>query len=221
MAWAERQILHLFAFDPVTPSNNKKHSMTGLRMVSETANNSEAAQGAASQAMAAFESEALPHMDDLFRAAVRMLQDQGKASDAIQEVYLIAWKSFGKYARGTNCKAWLFQILFNVVRHERRNWFKWITGKEEDLAEAQLAAPAPIPESLTDGAILAALDSLPAQFRAALLLVDVEEFSYKEASEILQVPIGTIMSRLNRARALLRTQLTDVARSYGLSAAEV
>jgi len=165
---------------------------------------------------AAFEAEALPHMNDLFRSAVRMFQDHGKASDAVQEVYLIAWKSFGKYERGSNCKAWLFQILFNVVRHDRRNWFKWITGKEEDLAEAQLIAPVPIPDALTDGTILAALDKLPAQFREALLLVDVEDFSYKEASEILQVPIGTIMSRLNRARGLLRTQLADVARSYGI-----
>jgi RNA polymerase sigma-70 factor, ECF subfamily len=172
------------------------------------------------QPLTAFEAEALPHMNDLFRAAIRLLQDQAKASDAVQDTYLIAWKSFGKYEQGTNCKAWLFQILFNVVRHERRNWFKWITGKEEDSAEAQLVAPTPIPESLTDGNILAALDALPAQFREALLLVDVEEFSYKEASEILQVPIGTIMSRLNRARGLLRIQLTDVARSYGLSVAE-
>ena len=170
------------------------------------------------QSTAAFESESLPHMNDLYRAAVRMLQDQGKASDAVQETYLIAWKSFGKYRPGTNCKAWLFQILFNVVRHERRNWFKWQTGREDDLAEAQLVAPSPVPERLTDGDILAALDKLPAQFREALLLVDVEEFSYKEASEILKVPIGSIMSRLNRARGLLRNQLTDVARSYGLSA---
>jgi RNA polymerase sigma-70 factor (ECF subfamily) len=160
-------------------------------------------------------------MKDLYRAAVRMLRDQGKASDAVQETYLIAWRSFGKYQPGTNCKAWLFQILFNVVRHERRSWFKWITGTEEDLAGPRLAAPAHIPESLTDGAILAALDGLPVQFREALLLVDVEEFSYKEASEILQIPIGTIMSRLNRARELLRNQLADVARSYGLSAASL
>src|SRR4029078_1380797 len=190
-----------------------------MSMVSETKQNSAATQSMAAQPMAAFETEALPHMDDLFRAAVRMLHDQAKASEPVQEVYLFDWKSFGKYERGTNCKAWLFQILFNVVRHERRNWFKWITGKDEDLAEAQLVAPAPIPETLTDGNILAALDNLPAQFREALLLVDVEEFSYKEASEILQVPIGTIMSRLNRARGLLRNQLTEVARSYGLSAA--
>lgn len=167
---------------------------------------------------AAFEAEALPHMNDIFRAAVRLLLDQSRAGDAVQETYLVALKSFHRYEHGTNCRAWLFQILFNVVRHERRNWFKWITGKDENLAEAQLVATEAIPESLTDGEILTALDTLPIQFREALLLVDVEEFSYREASEILKVPIGTIMSRLNRARGVLRGQLTDVARSYGLSA---
>lgn len=187
--------------------------MNGITMVSEIKDDSIAAQS-----MEAFESEALPYIDDLFRAAARMLQDHGKASDAVQETYLIAWKSFCKYERGSNCKAWLFQILFNVVRHERRNWFKWITGKDEDFAGAQLIAPATIPDALTDGNILAALDALPAQFRDALLLVDIEEFSYKEASEILKVPIGTIMSRLNRARGLLRGQLASVARSYGITA---
>ena len=178
----------------------------------------EKGQGKA-QSAAAFEEEALPHMDDLFRAAVRLLLDQSKASDAVQETYLIAWKSFDRYKPGTNCRGWLFQILFNVVRHERRNWFKWLTGKQDDLAESQLAAPEPIPESLTDRDILSALDTLPMQFREILLLVDVQEFSYKEASGILQVPIGTVMSRLSRARGLLREQLADVARSYGLAAA--
>jgi RNA polymerase sigma-70 factor (ECF subfamily) len=166
----------------------------------------------------AFEKEALPHMDDLFRAAVRLLLDQTKASDAVQETYLIAWKSFDRYEQGTNCRAWLFQILFNVVRHERRNWFKWITAKEADVTEARIAAPLPIPDTLSDNDILSALDKLPVHFREALLLVDVEEFSYKEASEILKIPIGTIMSRLSRARAVLRKELVDVARSYGLSA---
>src|SRR6516164_7160295 len=134
------------------------------------------------QSAAAFEEEALPHMDGLFRAAVRLLLDSSKASDAVQETYLVAWKSFHRYERGTNCRAWLFQILFNVVRHERRNWFKWLTGKEDDLAESQLVAPEPIPEILTDRDILSALDKLPVQFREVLLMVDVQEFSYKEAS---------------------------------------
>lgn len=168
---------------------------------------------------AAFEEEALPHINDLFRAAVRLLRDQSKATDAVQETYLIAWKSFDRYERGSNCRAWLFQILFNVVRHERRGWFKWITAKDEDLAESHIVAPVPIPQVLCDKAILAALDTLPIQFREVLLLVDVEEFSYREASEILEIPIGTVMSRLSRARGLLRKQLASVARSYGLSAA--
>ena len=174
---------------------------------------------ARSQANVTFESEALPHMQDLFRAAVRLLQDQSKANDAVQETYLIAWKGFHRYAPGTNCKAWLFQILFNVVRHERRTWFKWITGKEEDAAGSNLSAPTPIASSLTDTAILCAIDKLPSQYREVLLLVDVEEFPYKEASEILRVPIGTVMSRLSRARAALRGDLAEVARSYGLAAA--
>ena len=174
---------------------------------------------ASSQPLDKFEAEALPHMNDLYRAAVRLLLDQSKASDAVQEAYLLAWKSFDRYQPGTNCRAWLFQILFNVVRHERRAWFKWLTGKEEDLAQRELVAPQPVPQSLTDSDILSALDTLPIQFREALLLIDVEEFSYKEASEILRVPIGTVMSRLSRARGLLRGQLTDVARAYGLTAA--
>jgi len=171
---------------------------------------------AAGDSQQAFETEALPHLNDLFRAALRLLRDHGKAGDAVQETYLIAWKSFHRYERGTNCRAWLFQVLFNVVRHERRAWFRWVTGREDDVSATPLPAPQPVPDSLTDGQIIAALDALPAQFRDVLLLVDVEEFSYKEASEILKTPIGTIMSRLSRGRALLRVQLAGVARSYGI-----
>jgi len=154
---------------------------------------------------AEFELEAMPYASDLYRTALRLLQDSGKANDAVQETYLLAWKSFERYQRGTNCKAWLYQILFNVVRHERRTWFKWVTGREEDVAETMLAA-----------AILAALDRIPRQFRECVLLVDVDEFSYKEASEMLRVPIGTVMSRLNRGRGLLRDELATVAASYGI-----
>ena len=163
-----------------------------------------------------FEIEAMPYARDLYRTALRMLQDVGKAGDAVQETYLLAWKSFDRYERGTNCKAWLYQILFNVVRHERRTWFKWITGREEDAAEAVAAAPASVPAELEDQDILKALDLIPSQFRDVVLLVDVEEFSYKEASEMLKVPIGTVMSRLSRGRGLLREILAGVAKSYGI-----
>jgi RNA polymerase sigma-70 factor (ECF subfamily) len=177
----------------------------------------EKGQGTARLA-AAFEKEALPHINDLFRAAVQLLLDRNKASNAVQETYLVASKSSHRYERGTNCRAWLFQILFNVVRHERRNWFKRSTGKEHDLAES-LVAPASIPESLADRDILSALSKLPVQFREVLLLIDVQEFSYKEAGGILGVPIETIMWRLSKARTLLRGRLADVPHSCGLSPA--
>jgi RNA polymerase sigma-70 factor (ECF subfamily) len=170
---------------------------------------------AGSGRLAGFEAEALPHMNDLYRAALRLLLDSGKAADAVQETYLVAWKAFDRYQRNTNCRAWLFQILFNVVRHERRGSFRWLTGKDEDFADLPLRAPEPVPTTLSDGDILSALDRLPQQFREVVLLVDVEEFSYKETSGILEVPIGTVMSRLSRARAQLRAELSEVARSYG------
>jgi RNA polymerase sigma-70 factor (ECF subfamily) len=186
---------------------------TGMRQQNETG-------PAPAQRTSEFELEALPHMNDLFRTAVRLLQDKAKASDAVQDAYLVAWRTFDRYERGTNCRAWLFQILFNVVRHERRTWFKWITGAQEDFAELDIAAAQSVPTNLTDGSILAALDKLPLNFREVLLLVDVEEFSYKETSEMLKVPVGTVMSRLSRARTMLRGELAGVARSYGLSAAQ-
>lgn len=171
---------------------------------------------AAQDRTAAFEQEAMPHLKDLYRVAARMLQNADKAGDVIQEVYLLAWKSFDKYEAGTNCRAWLFQILFNVVRHERRSWFKWITGKEADVSESLLVAAEPVAQSLSDTAILTALDTLPENFRAVVLLVDVEDFTYKEVGEILSVPIGTVMSRLSRGRALLRGQLRESAEAYGI-----
>jgi RNA polymerase sigma-70 factor (ECF subfamily) len=130
---------------------------------------------------------------------------------------LRAWRSFGRFERGTNCRAWLFKILFHCVSHERRRWFRFPMLKEaEDFLEANLVAPEPIPENLTDQQILEALDAIPVEFRAAILLVDVEEFAYKEAAYILAVPIGTVMSRLSRGRKLLRERLGTVARSYGI-----
>ena len=167
-----------------------------------------------------FELEAMPHMPDIFRTARRILGDRARAEDVAQEVYLQAWKSFHRFETGTNCRAWLFKILFHCVNHHRRKWLRFLQLKEtEEFIEANLAAPAVVPEQLTDGEIIGALDRVSSDFRSVVMLVDVQEFSYKEAADILSIPIGTVMSRLSRGRKLLREQLAEVARSYGIGTA--
>jgi RNA polymerase sigma-70 factor (ECF subfamily) len=164
-----------------------------------------------------FEEAALPHLDDLYRTATRLLADSTKADDVVQDVYLQAWKSFHRFEVGTNCRAWLYKILFHVVHHHRRKWFNVRMVKAgEELLEQVAVSSEPIPEHLTDEEVLGALDRVPQDFRAVVLLVDVDEFSYKEASAILNVPIGTVMSRLSRGRKLLREQLAETAQSYGI-----
>jgi RNA polymerase sigma-70 factor (ECF subfamily) len=164
-----------------------------------------------------FQVEALPHMNDIFRTAVRLVGERSRAEDVVQEVFLQAWKSFDRFETGTNCRAWLFKILFHCVHHDRRKWFRFPILKDtEEFVEANLASEPAIPEHLTDEDILDALDGIPADFRAVVMLVDVQEFNYKEAAGILSIPAGTVMSRLSRGRKLLREQLAEVARSYGV-----
>ena len=166
-----------------------------------------------------FEAVVLPHLNDLFRTARRLLGDQASAEDVVQEVYLQAWKSFHRFERGTNCRAWLFTILFNAVHYHRRKWAgSAVSGGDEDLEEKLQYTP-PVPETLTDEEVLAALDRIPPDFRTVVLLADVEEFSYKEVAGILKIPVGTVMSRLSRARKLLRDELATVAQSYGIKRA--
>lgn len=164
-----------------------------------------------------FEAEAMPHLPDLYRTATRLLGGEVRAEDVVQEVYLHAWKSFERFESGTNCRAWLYKILFHRVHHHRRKWFRFPLFKDSDgFAEAKLAYSPPVPEHLTDEDVLGALDRIPLDYRAVVLLVDMQEFSYKESAEILSVPLGTVMSRLSRARKLLREQLGEVAKSYGV-----
>lgn len=167
-----------------------------------------------------FEREAMPHMGDIFRTAARILGEKGRAEDVAQEVYLQAWKSFHRFESGTNCRAWLYKILFHCVNHHRRKWFRFPLVKEtEEFLEMNITAPEPVPELLSDADILAVLGSVPEDYRSVVLLVDVEEFAYKEAAEILNIPIGTVMSRVSRGRKMLREQLKEVARSYGIGMA--
>ncbi len=158
----------------------------------------------------------MPHLNDLFRTACRVLQDRAQAEDIVQEAYFQAWKSFHRFQPGTNCRAWLFKILFHVIHHHRRKWLKfaWVM----DIAESEEAFvyEPRVPQHLTDQDVLGALDQLPQQYREVVLLADVEELSYREIAEVLRIPAGTVMSRLNRGRKLLRRSLAQLAESYGI-----
>ncbi len=162
-----------------------------------------------------FEAAALPHLNELFRTAARLVGNRTEAEDLLQETYLQAWKSFYRFELGTNCRAWLFRILLNKANHHRRRLFWRKCHDSEAELESSLEYQPPINEQLGDEEVLRALERLPRHYREAVLLADVEDFSYKEIAAIKRVPIGTVMSRLSRGRKLLRAELADVAESYG------
>lgn len=169
---------------------------------------------------AIFAAEAMPYLNDLYRTAVRLTRSQTEAEDIVQEVFLQAWKSFENYEPGTNCRAWLYQIMFFKISHYRRSFATqakfFQADDEEGTLFAHAVAETPLPQHLTDEDVIKAVDNLPANYRAVVLLADVEEFSYKKVAEILQIPIGTVMSRLSRARKNLRESLACVAPEYGI-----
>lgn len=172
------------------------------------------------QTLNEFETAAMPHMNDLYRTARRILGCQTEAEDVVQETYLQAWKSYHRFESGTNIRAWMFKIMFHVIHHHRRKAYRLVTVKEEEsFVFDQLTYDPPVPQELRDEDVLAALDRVPENYRAVILLADVQEFSYKEVAETLDIPIGTVMSRLNRGRKLLRSTLSDLAASYGFSPA--
>jgi RNA polymerase sigma-70 factor, ECF subfamily len=164
-----------------------------------------------------FEGAAMPHLNDLFRTALRLTRNRAEAEDLVQEAYLQAWKSFHRFEPGTNCRAWLFKILFRVIQHYRRKWFRMqlVSGEAERIEETVSYEP-PVPAHLSDEDVLAAFDKIPPHYREVVLLADVEELSYKEVAAALDIPLGTVMSRLNRGRKLLRHELAEFAGGYGI-----
>lgn len=164
-----------------------------------------------------FESEALPHLENLFRIARWLVRDREEAEDLVQETFAQALKSFHRYERGTNCRAWLTQIMYHLNSNRRRKLgrMKIVEDTEEMIAETVAFEPS-IPQKVTDEEVLTALEKVPPAFREIILLADVEEFAYREIAEMLKIPAGTVMSRLHRGRKLLRIELAAYARNYGI-----
>jgi RNA polymerase sigma-70 factor, ECF subfamily len=169
-----------------------------------------------------FEQVALPHLDSLFRLALWLERDRPQAEDLVQETFAQALQSFHRFQPGTNCRAWLVSILQHLRSNRRRALARQpqlsdvdVGDLEEQLAET-LAYEPPTPQGLTEDEVMLALKKLAPAFQEAILLADVEQFSYKEIAEILGIPLGTVMSRLHRARKLLRTELTAYANAHGI-----
>ena len=182
---------------------------------------------------AIFEEQALPYMDQLYAAAMRMTRNPADAADLVQETFVKAFQAFKQYQQGTNLKAWLYRIqtntFINQYRKKQRDPFQ---GSIDDLEEWQVGGAESVTQSLStrsaeaeaidhlpDSAVKDALQAVPEDFRLAVYFADVEGFSYQEIADIMKTPVGTVMSRLHRGRRMLRELLADYARDRGIAAA--
>jgi RNA polymerase sigma-70 factor, ECF subfamily len=179
-----------------------------------------------------FEQEAMPHLDSLFTAALYLTRNLEEANDLCQETVLRAYRSFHQFTAGTNCRAWLLTILHNLFRSSRsRARPEHLSATSEDFERAieseslktsdSFANPeAIVVERNFDRLVQKALQDLPTDFKAALILVDLEDMTYKDAAGVLEVPIGTVRSRVSRGRALLRVALRFFAGERRLAGVE-
>ncbi len=137
-----------------------------------------------------FEAATMPHFPGLYRTARLLAQDSAEAEDLVQEVYLQAWKSFHRFETETNCRAWLFKILFHRLHHFRRRWAKAAKVEAFENPEDQdsIIAETPVPQEIRDEDVLEALGRVPIEFREVVLLADTQEFSYKEIAETMKLP---------------------------------
>ena len=178
-----------------------------------------------------FESLALAQLDSLYSAALRLTKNERDAEDLVQDTCMRAFRFFDKFERGTNIKAWLFKILTNTFINRYRRKVKertLVEGSERDAVHERFISRdasdfAANPEQyffdrLLSDDVLMAMDSLPIEFRLVVILADLQEFSYKEIADILECPVGTVMSRLFRGRKLLQKTLRQYAQGEGVLA---
>lgn len=179
----------------------------------------------------AFQREAVPHLDALYGTALRMTKDEQDAEDLVQESMLKAYRYFDRYENGTNCKAWLFKIMTNTFINKYRKAKKrqeFLVDDDYRPLQERAAAPElnPFVDDFHDDEermyfkmfgdeVKAALETMPVDFRMVVLLADLQDFAYKEIAEIMDCPIGTVMSRLYRGRRMLQAALEEYARSEG------
>jgi RNA polymerase sigma-70 factor (ECF subfamily) len=176
-----------------------------------------------------FETLALSHLDPLYSAALRLTKNERDAEDLVQDTCMRAFRFFDKFERGTNMKAWLFKILTNTFINRYRRKVKErnvVEGSERDAVHERFISRdatdfAANPEQylfdrLLSDDVLRAIDGLPIDFRLVVILADLQEFSYKEIAEILDCPVGTVMSRLFRGRKLLQKTLREYALGQGV-----
>lgn len=181
-----------------------------------------------------FAEQAVPFMDQLYAAAMRMTRNPADAGDLVQETYTKAFGAFAGFEQGTNLKAWLYRILtntyINTYRKNQRSPYQgtldeledWQLGSAESLTLGRSArsAEAEAIDHLPDSDVKEALQSIPEDFRLAVYLADVEGFAYQEIADIMKTPVGTVMSRLHRGRRLLRERLAEYARERGYAVAD-
>ena len=183
----------------------------------------------AAERTARFERDAMPLLDQLYSAAMRLTHNPQDAEDLVQDTFAKAYASFHQYQDGTNLKAWMYRILTNTfINSYRKKQREPLQSDADGVEDWQLvraeahtsrglrSAETEALDHLPDADVKKALQELPSDFRMAVYLADVEGFAYKEIAEIMDTPIGTVMSRLNRGRSMLRTLLQDYARERGL-----